>query len=213
MNTKRNKLLYTLTIVIIAICFFEIILTGSFMRDKIYIDVVSNQPMNNIKAADRELIEYVYTEDKTQGNYIYLLNQFPIKDEIGKGLDGQFKTFDFKIEFSKMSVGVNYEITLEKLSGTNLEEDWVKVYLTREGKGINCYRKNGRVKTYNEYSKFNGNKEISLFKSVVTSDDVQKGFREFRLRMWISEDVTVENTDYLVKTFIARVNVHATDQL
>lgn len=213
MNIKRNRLLYTLTMLVIIVVFLVIVLTGSFMKDKIYIDVVSNQPMNNIKALDKDLIEYVYEEDKTQGNYIYLLNQFPIKDEVGKGLDGQFKTFDFRIDFSKMSAGIKYEITLEKMAGTDLEDNWVKVFLTRDGNGINCYRNNGRVKTFNEYAKFKGNKEVTLFKSVVTNDDVQKGFRNFRLRMWISEDVKVENKDYEKKTFIARVNVHATDKL
>jgi hypothetical protein len=137
-----------------------------------------------------------------------------ISDEVGKSLEGQFKTFDFKIQFHEKSIGVNYAITLEKLPGTDLYDDWVKIYLSSEGKGINCYRSTGRIKTYNEYSKYNNkDKEIVLFKGRVTSDDVKKGYREYRFRMWVSEDVKVVNKNYESRSFIARVNVHATGSL
>lgn len=214
MNTKRNRLLYTTTIIVIIIIFLVIFLSGSFMQKRIYIDVIPKQPMNNIYSIEEEpiddkIITYVYGEDKMVSNYIYLLNQFPISDEVGKGLEGQFKTFDFKIEFGEKALGKNYEITLEKMQGTDLQDDWVKVFLTRDGQALNSYRTTGRIKTYNEYAKFNGNKEVTLFKGIVTNDDVNKGFRNYRLRMWISEDVTVNNADYEKKTFIARVNVYA----
>ena len=226
MNTKRNRLLYTTTIIVIIIIFLVIFLSGSFMEEKIYVDVIPKQPMNNIYSIEEEkpinqpekeknkddndkIITYVYGDDKEISNYIYLINQFPISDEIGKGLEGPFKTFDFKIEFGKKSLGMNYEITLEKMEGTDLQDNWVKVFLTREGQGLNCFRTTGRIKTYNEYDQFDGSKEITLFKGIVTNDDVKKEFRNYRLRMWISDDVTVTNTDYEKKTFIARVNVRA----
>ena len=213
-KNKRNRLLYSLVMITIIIIFLVIFLSGSFLKKQIFIDVIPKQPMNNIRGIDQEPIAYIYTEDKTYGNYIYLINQFPISDEIGKSLEGQFKTFDFKIEFHEKSIGVNYEITLEKLPGTDLYEDWVKIYLSSEGKGINCYRNTGRIKTYNEYTKYNKkNNEIVLFKGKVTSDDIKKGYRDYRFRMWVSEDVKVVNKDYESRTFIARVNVHATGSL
>ena len=213
-SNKQNRLLYSLSMITIIIIFLVIFLSGSFLKKQIFIDVIPRQPMNSIRGIDEEPIAYIYTEDKTYGNYIYLTNQFPISDEIGKSLEGQFKTFDFKIEFHEKSVGVNYEITLEKLPGTDLYEDWVKVYLSSEGKGINCYRNSGRIKTYNEYAKYNKkDKEVTLFKGKVTSDDVKKGYRDYRFRMWVSEDVKVVNQNYESRTFIARVNVHATGSL
>lgn len=213
-RNKRNRLLYSLVMITIIIIFLVIFLSGSFLKKQIYIDIIPRQPMNSIKGVDENPIAYIYTEDKTYGNYIYLINQFPISDEIGKSLEGQFKTFDFKIEFNPKAVGVNYEITLEKMPGTDLYNDWVKVYLSSEGKGINCYRNTGRIKTYNEYAKYNGqDKEVTLFKGKVTSADVKKGYRDYRLRMWISEDVKVFNEDYENRSFIARVNVHASGSL
>ena len=213
-SNKQNRLLYSLSMITIIIIFLVIFLSGSFLKKQIFIDVIPRQPMNSIKGIEEDPTAYVYREDKSYGNYIYLTNQFPISDEIGKSLEGQFKTFDFKIEFHEKSVGVNYEITLEKLPGTDLYEDWVKVYLSSEGKGINCYRNSGRIKTYNEYAKYNKkDKEVTLFKGKVTSDDVKKGYRDYRFRMWVSEDVKVVNQNYESRTFIARVNVHATGSL
>ena len=87
-KNKRNRLLYSLVMITIIIIFLVIFLSGSFLKKQIFIDVIPKQPMNNIRGIDQEPIAYIYTEDKTYGNYIYLINQFPISDEIGKSLEG-----------------------------------------------------------------------------------------------------------------------------
>lgn len=210
-NNKRNRLLYTVTIIVIIIVFLVIFLSGSFLKKQIYIDVIPKQPMNSIKGIEENPIEFIYTEDETYGNYIYMINQFPMTDEVGKALEGQYKTFDFKLEFHNKTAGVNYYITLEKMKQADLYNDWVKVYLSSEGKGINSYRNTGRIKTYNEYAKYNSkDDEIILYKGKVTEDDIKKGYRDYRLRMWVSEDVKVVNKEYEKRTFVARVNVHVT---
>lgn len=215
-NKGKGKILHIFAIFIVIISFVVIYLsfTRTYLTGQIYIDVIPKQPMNNIKGIEEDPIAYVYTTDKSYGNNIYLINQFPISDEVGKNLEGKNKTFDFRLEFNGKTAGVNYEITLEKMAGTDLVEDWVKVYLEEEGKGINCYRTSGRIKTYNEYSKYASSKnEIVLYKGKVTEKDLKAGFRNFRFRMWISEDVKVENNNYESKSFIARVNVHATGEI
>ena len=208
----RTRLLYILSIIVIIIIFLVIFISGAYLKKQIFIDNIPKQPINNIKGIEGDPIAFVYTEDKTYGNYIYLINQFPISDEVGKSLEGQYKTFDFKLEFNENAVGINYEITLEKMPISDLYNDWVKVLLTSEEKGIkNCYRANGRIKTYNEYTKYSGKSdEVTLYKGTVTAEDVKREYREYRLRMWISEDVKVTNGIYESRTFVAKINIHAT---
>ena len=106
---------------------------------------------------------------------------------------------------------MKYNITLEKLKESDLANDWVKVYLVNEGVDIpNCIRETGRIKTFNEYSLYNGNSdEIILYSGMVTPEDAKRGYKDYTLRMWISEDVKVVNQNYEERSIVARVNVYA----
>ena len=214
MRKDKNKLLYTLSSIVISMVFLVMYLSGPYLKKQIFVDVIPKQPTNHIRGIEGDPVNYVYTTDKTYGNYIYMINQFPIADEVGKVLEGQYKTFDFKLEFNEKAVGIKYVISLERMSESNLREDWVKVYLTNEGKGVNCYRNSGRIKTFDEYQKYNGKKnEIILYSGVVTDEDVKKSFREYRFRMWVSDDAEITDEFETSKTFVARVNVHATGDI
>ena len=153
--------------------------------------------------------EYEYDE----GNYIYLIDQFPIKDEIGKELQGEKHTQDFKLRFNESAEGVRYTITAEKLDGSDLKDEWTKLFLVNDGIDVdNCYRTTGRIKTFNEYTKYNGSdKEVVLYEGVVTNSEALRGYKEFTFRMWVSEDLQLNNSDYLseTKSFKTRINVYA----
>lgn len=157
------------------------------------------------------MFEYSYDD----GNYIYLVNQFPIVDEIGKYLQGDKRTNDFKLRFNEDAVGVRYTITVEKLDST-LDDEWVKIFLVNDGADVtNCYRSNGRVKTFNEYNKYkNSNKEKIIYEGVINSAEASRGYKDFTFRMWISEDLKLENSNYLSesKEFKTRVNVYAQEK-
>lgn len=157
------------------------------------------------------IFEYYYE----QGNYIYLINQFPTIDEIGKSLQGEKRTQDFKLKFNADAVGVKYTITVEKLDGSNLDDEWVKMFLVNDGGDVkNCYRSNNRVKTFNEYSKYNNNsKERVIYQGTISSAEASRGYKDFTFRMWVSEDLVLNNSDYLsqTRTYKARINVHATE--
>lgn len=159
--------------------------------------------------------EIIFTYDYEEGNYIYLINQFPIKDEVGKSLQGDKHTNDFKLRMNERATGVKYTITIEKLDGSDLDERWAKIFLVNDGVDVaNCYRSTNRVKTFNEYQTYNGNeKERILYEGVVSSAEALRGYKDFTLRMWISEDLKLNNSNYLseTKTFKARINVYATE--
>ncbi len=225
---RYNKLFAILIFITIVAIYLVISLSGNYLKERLYHDDNIKQPINNIKSIEKIVdetddgnnnssteknayFEYVFTEDKSLGDYIYLTNQFPTSDEIGKKLEGKYKTYNFKLRFNDASVGVKYNITLEKLKESDLANDWVKVYLVNEGVDIpNCIRETGRIKTFNEYSLYNGNSdEIILYSGMVTPEDAKRGYKDYTLRMWISEDVKVVNQNYEERSIVARVNVYA----
>ena len=155
----------------------------------------------------------VFEYNYNNGNYIYLIDQFPIRDEVGKSLQGEKRTNDFKLRFNNDAKGVQYTITIEKLEGSTLDDNWVKLFLVNDGADVvNCYRSNNRVKTFNEYSKYNNkNNERIIYQSVITSSEASRGYKDFTFRMWVSEDLELNNSNYLSesKTYRARINVYA----
>lgn len=159
--------------------------------------------------SDNIIFEYDY--DK--GNYIYLVNQFPIKDEVGKSLQGDKRTQDFKLKFNKAAAGVEYTITAEKLDESDFDDKWIKLFLVNDGSDVaNCYRANNRVKSFDEYENYNNNpKEKILYKGVISGSEATRGYKDFTFRMWVSEDLELINSDYMseTKTYKTRINVYA----
>jgi len=164
---------------------------------------------------EEEIIDddIIFTYEFDTDNYIYLINQFPIKDEVGKNLQGDKHTNDFKLKFNEKAAGVKYTITIEKLDGSDLDEKWAKQFLVNDGADVlNCYRSNNRVKTFNEFEMYNNNpKERVLYEGVISNSEAARGYKNFTFRMWVSEDLKIVNSDYLseAKTFKARINVYA----
>ena len=229
---RKNKLVYLLTMIVIIIIFLVIIFFGNFEEKYVYVDKLPKQPINHIRSIikeeeppeiddgnkDNDLIKpnnespikYVFNEGLTKGNYIYLINQFPIQDDVGRKLSGEYKTFDFKLEFRKKALGASYDITLEKMVNSDINNSWIKIYLESDKVALNqSIRDNGRIKTFNDYTLYSGkDNEIVLYQGKVTASDIAKGYKDFTLRMWISEDVIVDE-EFNGKTIVARVNVYA----
>ena len=160
--------------------------------------------------------EIVFEYDSEDGNYIDLVNQFPIKDEVGKSLQGEKHTQDFKLRFNDKAVGVRYVITAEKLPGSDLANEWTKLFLVNDGEDVlNCYRTNNRVKSFDEYDTYNSNpNEVILYEGVISSSEATRGYKNFTFRMWVSEDMNLVNSNYLSenKTFKTRINVYAFEE-
>ena len=239
-DTKdRNSLIYLSTIIVVIIVYLVIYLFGMAVRRSIYQDSSSyehnlpKQPVNNIISVDDECShdngnnnqnnngnnnhckkdkdKIVFEYDYNEGNYIYLINQFPTSDEDGMNFVGDKYTQDFKLKFNENARGVSYTITAEKLEESDLEDDWIKLYLEADGEGIaNCFRENGRIKTFNEYLNYStSDNEKVLYHGVVSAEEARRGHKDFTYRMWISEDVMVNNEEYPIKTIKVKINVYA----
>lgn len=224
-NIKKNRsrLVYLLTMIVILIVFLVIYLSGCLLKKLIYSNNVVKQPVNNIYSLEKEqedgnekkeTTQFTFEWDNDKTNVIRLYNQFPIRDEVGMALAGEYKTHDFKLKFNTKAVGVKYYITAERLVNSDFDENYMKLYLENEGKPIdNCFRESGRIKHFVEYETYqNKSDERILYTGTITAAEAKRGYKEFTFRMWVSEDLVKINEDYLSQTFLARINVHATDK-
>ena len=158
-------------------------------------------------------LKFLYTENTGVKTGIKLTNALPISDTKGKALDGDNNVFDFSIEATNTGTEtIPYEVTLRKKADSTLEENCVKVYLTDK---TETTEKNELEPTkYSELTQTNinvGNEiEKTIYKSSVAGGEVSYR-KDFRLRMWISDDSSQD--DINGKEFTATVNVYANAEL
>lgn len=161
---------------------------------------------------DDDKFIFSYKEKDTLGNGIYIVNMFPTTDEVGKALVGEHNIFDFTLYFGKKSKNRYYEITAEMTDECSLDSKYAKVYLESDGEVLdNIIKDNGRVKVFSEYENASINKknnhEKLIYGGKISKNDVSKGYKDFRLKMWFSEDAPL-NDDTMNKKFVIKINVY-----
>ena len=148
-------------------------------------------------------------------NGIHLLKQFPTSDDVGKLFDGKHYAYNFTLILGKKATGAYYELTGVENADNNLDPSYVKIYLEKNEQAVPfTLRENGKVKTFNEFKKseHEGTEGKVIFSDYVTSEDVARGKIQFKLRMWISDELKInENNMNNVndKKFGIRVNTYA----
>ncbi|MBR3660986.1 MAG: hypothetical protein IKN63_03675 [Bacilli bacterium] len=176
-----------------------------------------NTLISSLKGDDNE-DRYIITYIENTGNSetgIYLINQFPTPDEVGKKFEGKNYVFNFSLIIGRKTAGAYYELTAIENSDNTLNKEYVKVYLEKNGKGVDMsYKPNGKVKVYSEYenSKYNEAEGKVIYKDYINDEDALKGKIDFVMRMWVSEDVNVDSDkleDYVNKKFSIKVNTYA----
>ena len=149
------------------------------------------------------------------GNGIYLTNQFPTRDEIGKQFQGKNYVFNLSLLVGSKTIGYYYELTAVPNSSNTLNSKYVKLYLEKNGEGVDMsYRSNGRVKVFSEYTESENKDAVGklIYKGTITDEDAKRGKIDFVMRMWITEDLEVNDEtgpDFYNKTFQATVNTYA----
>ena len=104
-----------------------------------------------------------------------------------------------------------YELTAVPDTFNTLNPSYVKIYLEKNGQGVNfSYKNNNKVKVYTDYSEstYEGTVGKVIYKGFVTDEDIKRGKIDFTMRMWVSEDVTWSE-NYNNKRFAVRVNTYA----
>ncbi len=159
---------------------------------------------------------YVITYSETVGgagkNGIYLVNQFPTPDSEGKKFTGSNYVYNFSLIIGSKTVGAYYEFTAVPNATNTLNPSYVKLYLQKNGSDVkDSYKNNGKIKVFTDYneSKYKEETEgVVIYSGKITEDDAKRGRIDFVMRMWISEDVRVDE-EFNNKTFGVRVNTYA----
>ena len=155
-------------------------------------------------------ITFLYTEVSGVGKGISLTEAYPVADSIGKVQVGEGKIFDFKVTSNiSMNSNIGYQVTARKKTGSTLANSAVKVYLTE----VNGTEQELLLSKYSELdqtdkvdsSKFD---ERILYEGTVPAN-TSNYEKNFRLRMWVSDDTDFTDGSMNDKTFTLTVNVYA----
>ena len=155
-------------------------------------------------------ITFLYTEVSGVGKGISLTEAYPVSDSIGKVQVGEGKVFDFKVTSNiSMNSSIGYQVTARKKTGSTLANNAVKVYLTE----VNGTEQELLLSKYSELdqtdkvdsSKFD---ERILYEATVPAN-TSNYEKNFRLRMWVSDDTDFTDGSMNDKTFTLTVNVYA----
>ena len=201
MKKKRNIMLMILALISVVV--ITVGVTYAFFQ---YVKEGSTE--NSMTTGN---ITFLYTEVSGVGRGISISNAFPVSDEVGKAQVGEGNIFDFKVtSTTPRNANIPYEVTARMKSDSTLDPSAVKVYLT-EVKGdveteILLDQYSNLVQTSISVPENITEKTIYTDTVPANSADYEKNFR---LRMWISEDTDFSDGSMNGKTFTITVNVYA----
>ena len=201
MKNKKKQIIITL-IAIISLIVITVGVTYAFFNY-----AKEGTTDNTIKTGS---ITFLYTEVSGVGKGISLTDAYPVADSIGKVQTGEGKVFDFKVTSNiSMNSSIGYQVTARKKTGSTLANSAVKVYLTE----VNGTEQELLLSKYSELdqtdkvdsSKFD---ERILYEAIVPAN-TSNYEKNFKLRMWVSDDTDFSDGSMNDKTFTLTVNVYA----
>lgn len=215
---EENERKYPSFIVLIFLTTFAVIAALGLSFSTITL-LEGNQTINTlisrIKGENDDKERYIVTYVENTGPYkdkgIYLINQFPTSDSKGKLFEGENYVFHFSLLLGSKTKDVYYELTAVPNSDNTLNPKYVKLYLEKNGEGVNfSYNPNNKVKVFTDYkdSDYEETEGKVIYQDYITEADVKNKKIDFVLRMWISEDAKVDE-DFMNKTFGVKINTYA----
>ena len=201
MKNKKKQIIITL-VAIISLIVITVGVTYAFFNY-----AKEGTTDNTIKTGS---ITFLYTEVSGVGKGISLTDAYPVADSIGKVQVGEGKVFDFKVTSNiSMNSNIGYQVTARKKTGSTLANSAVKVYLTE----VNGTEQELLLSKYSELSqtdKVDSSKfdERILYEATVPAN-TSNYEKNFRLRMWVSDDTDFSDGSMNDKTFTLTVNVYA----
>ena len=215
---EENERKYPSFIVLIFLTTFAVIAALGLSFSTITL-LEGNQTINTlisrIKGENDDKERYIVTYVENTGPYkdkgIYLINQFPTSDSKGKLFEGENYVFHFSLLLGSKTKNVYYELTAVPNSDNTLNPKYVKLYLEKNGEGVNfSYNPNNKVKVFTDYkdSDYEETEGKVIYQDYITEADVKNKKIDFVLRMWISEDAKVDE-NFMNKTFGVKINTYA----
>ena len=200
-NSKKKQIIITL-IAIISLIVITVGVTYAFFNYS-----RTGTTDNVVKTGG---ITFLYTEVSGVGKGISLTDAYPVADSIGKVQVGEGKVFDFKVTSNiSMNSNIDYQVTARKKTGSTLANSAVKVYLTE----VNGTEQELLLSKYSELDqtdKVDSSKydERILYEATVPANTANYE-KNFKLRMWVSDDTDFSDGSMNDKTFTLTVNVYA----
>lgn len=152
-----------------------------------------------------------YTEPT---NAINITDAMPLSDANGMALSGENKTFDFTVSTrATNALTVPYVISLTRDASSTLANNEVKVYLTHADDSVVTDVTSGKALGAALVSSFGDHATRANTVTLATINDVFAGTGEaakvtnYRLRLWVDENVAVSADSNSVKSYKALVNV------
>ena len=201
MKNKKKQIIITL-VAIISLIVITVGVTYAFFNY-----AKEGTTDNTIKTGS---ITFLYTEVSGVGKGISLTEAYPVADSIGKVQVGEGKVFDFKVTSNiSMNSNIGYQVTARKKTGSTLANSAVKVYLT-EVSGTEQELLLSKYSELDQTDKVDSNKfdERILYEATVPAN-TSNYEKNFRLRMWVSDDTDFSDGSMNDKTFTLTVNVYA----
>ena len=201
MKNKKRQIIITL-VAIISLIVITVGVTYAFFNY-----AKEGTTDNTIKTGS---ITFLYTEVSGVGKGISLTDAYPVVDSIGKVQVGEGKVFDFKVTSNiSMNSNIDYQVTARKKTGSILANSAVKVYLT-EVSGTEQELLLSKYSELDQTDKVDANKytEKVLYEDTVPAN-TSNYEKNFRLRMWVSDDTDFSDGSMNDKTFTLTVNVYA----
>ena len=201
MKNKKKQIIITL-IAIISLIVITVGVTYAFFNY-----AKEGTTDNTIKTGS---ITFLYTEVSGVGKGISLTEAYPVADSIGKVQVGEGKVFDFKVTSNiSMNSNISYQVTVRKKTGSTLANSAVKVFLTE----LNGTEQELLLSKYSELSQtdkvdISKYDERILYEGTVPAN-TSNYEKNFRLRMWVSDDIDFSDGSMNDKTFTLTVNVYA----
>ena len=127
-------------------------------------------------------------------NSINLQNAYPILDEEGKTLT----PYSFTIT-NTCDLFASYTVNLEMLENSTLDSKYIRVMLNNEA-----------IQNLNEYESTTTTISGSVGSKVLAKGSLGSGdSADYTLRLWMDEDITIEETDAMNKLFSSKVVIVA----
>ena len=201
MKNKKKQIIITL-VAIISLVVITVGVTYAFFN---YAKTGTTD--NTVKTGS---ITFLYTEVSGVGKGISLTEAYPISDSIGKVQTGEGKVFDFKVTSTiEMNSNIEYQVTARKKSDSTLANSAVKLYLT-EVSGTEQELLLSKYSELQQTDKVDSSKydERILYEATVPANTPNYE-KNFKLRMWVSDDTDFSDGSMNDKTFTITVNVYA----
>ena len=201
MKNKKKQIIITL-VAIISLIVITVGVTYAFFNY-----AKEGTTDNMIKTGS---ITFLYTEVSGVGKGISLTEAYPVADSIGKVQVGEGKVFDFKVTSNiSMNSSIGYQVTARKKTGSTLANSAVKVYLT-EVSGTEQELLLSKYSELSQTDRVDSSKfdERILYEATVPANTLNYE-KNFRLRMWVSDDTDFTDGSMNDKTFTLTVNVYA----